>query len=117
MNHDEIRIIGIDLAVHIGVPEEERATLQTLQADVILEMPIRFEDLQDDLASTIDYDAVTKRMRKLASERPRKLIETLAAEMAQCVLTEFGAQRVHIELRKRILPGVDHVAVRLQRNR
>jgi len=115
MSHDEIQIIGIDLPVHIGVPDAERATPQTVQADVIMQVPCPFEDLRDDLASTIDYQAVAIRLRNLATEKPRKLIETLAAEMATCVLREFGAAAVTVEIRKRILPGVDHVAVRLHR--
>lgn len=115
MSHDEIQIIGIDLPVHIGVPDAERATPQSVQADVIMQVPCPFEDLRDDLASTIDYQAVAIRLRNLAAEKPRKLIETLAAEMATCVLREFGAAAVTVEIRKRILPGVDHVAVRLHR--
>lgn len=115
MSHDEIQIIGMDLPVHIGVPDEERVLLQTVQADVIMRMRCPCEDLCDDLASTIDYEAVANRLRSLAAERPRKLVETLAAEIAESVLREFGAAAVTVELRKRILPGVDHVAVKLHR--
>ena len=115
MSHDEIRIIGLDFSTFIGVPDEERSTPQTLQADVILRLPMRCEDLADDLAGTIDYDAVARRLRRLALERPRKLIETLASEFADCALKEFGATKVWVEIRKRILPGVKHVAVVLER--
>lgn len=115
MTHDEIQIIGIDLPVHIGVPETERSIPQTVQADVIMRMRCPSEDLRDDLASTIDYEAVANRIRSLAAERPRRLVETLAAEIAGCALREFGAAAVTVEVRKRILPGVDHVAVRLHR--
>ncbi len=58
---------------------------------------------------------VASRLRALAAERPRRLIETLAAEMAACLLTEFNAIQVRITLRKRIIPGCDHVAVSLTR--
>lgn len=112
---DEILIHGMDLPVQIGVPEEERATWQTLQADVTLRPAHRFEEMADDLSRTIDYAAVTTRLRALAAERPRQLIETLAAEIAACVLSEFRANAVTVQLRKRILPGCDHVAVRLTR--
>lgn len=115
MSHDEIQIIGMDLPVHIGVPDEERAKLQVVQVDVIMRMRCSCEDVRDDLAGTIDYEAVANRLRSLAVERPRRLIETLAAEIGGCVLKEFGAAAVTVELRKRILPGVDHVAVRLHR--
>ena len=115
MSHDEIQIIGINLPVHIGVPQEERAVLQTVQADVIMQMRCPSEELRDDLASTIDYQAVANRIKLLAAERPRRLIETLAAEIAGCVLLEFGAAAVTVEIRKHILPGVNHVAVRIHR--
>jgi 7,8-dihydroneopterin aldolase/epimerase/oxygenase len=115
MSNDEIHIIGMDLPVHIGVPDSERALPQTVQADVIMRMRCPCEELLDDLASTIDYEVVANRLRSLAAERPRRLIETLAAEIAGSVLQEFGAAAVTVEVRKRILPGVDHVAVRLHR--
>lgn len=112
---DEIRISALRLTTHIGVPEEERATSQVLEADITLRIAARFEAMQDDIAATIDYAAVAIRLQALAAERPRRLIETLAAEMAACVMEEFGAQGVSLELRKRILPETDHVAVRLVR--
>ncbi len=113
---DEIRLIGLDLPAHIGVPDEERALAQNLHADVILELMPGCEELKDDLARTIDYAAVAQRFRQLASATPRRLIETLAADIAECALREFGAICVTVEIRKRILPGVDHVAVRLTRS-
>lgn len=112
---DSIHLRGLDLPVCIGVPEAERAGWQTLQADVSFTLAKRFEEMWDDLSATVDYAAVALRLRALAAERPRQLIETLAAEMAQCLLTEFKAATVSIELRKRILPGCDHVAVSLVR--
>ncbi|WP_346333726.1 dihydroneopterin aldolase [Prosthecobacter sp. SYSU 5D2] len=112
---DEIHLQGLDLPVQIGVPEEERAAWQTLQADVTLWLPNRFETMADDLTQTVDYAAVAIRLRALAAERPRRLIETLAAEMAQCLITEFQLHTAKVTLRKRILPGCDHVAVSLTR--
>lgn len=112
---DEIRIASLRLTTHIGVPEEERASSQVLEADITLRIPGRFEAMNDDIAATIDYAAVAARLQALAAERPRRLIETLAAEIAACVMEEFHATGVSIELRKRILPETDHVAVRLVR--
>jgi dihydroneopterin aldolase len=117
MPADEIHLRGLDLPTRIGVPEEERAQWQSLSADVTLRLEGRCEDFADDLTRTIDYGAVAARLRQLAAERPRQLLETLAAEMSQCLLREFHAVAVVVELRKRILPGTDHVAVRLERAR
>lgn len=115
ISHDSIHLRGLELPVLIGVPEAERAAWQTLQADISFSVPLRFDAMQDQLAATVDYAAVAVRLRALAAERPRQLIETLAGEMADCVLKEFLAVRVTIELRKRILPGCDYVAVSLTR--
>lgn len=118
MSHsDEIWIRGLDLPVRIGVPDEERTAWQTLQADVAVRPGCAFEEIRDDLAGTIDYQALANRLKEVAAERPRHLIETLAVELAACALGEFGARHVAVELRKRILPGVDHVAVRIERSR
>lgn len=113
--YDEISLQGLDLPVQIGVPDEERAGWQTLQADVSMGLERTFESMEDDLAATIDYSAVALRLKALAAEKPRRLIETLAAEMAEVLLTEFGANTATVTLRKRILPGCDHVAVSLTR--
>lgn len=112
---DEIHISALRLTTHIGVPDAERAEIQVLEADVTLRIARRFEEMGDEIAATTDYAAVAARLQALAAERPRRLIETLAAEMAACVLGEFQAAGVTLELRKRILPGTDHVAVRLVR--
>lgn len=112
---DEIHLSGLDLPVQIGVPDEERAGWQSLQADIVLHVPARFEAMGDRLDQTVDYSAVAIRLRALAAERPRQLIETLAAEMATCILNEFSVNKVCLTLRKRILPGCNHVAVKLTR--
>ena len=112
---DCIHLRGLELPTRIGVPDEERAAWQTLSADVCLRLPGKFEAMHDELTKTVDYAAVALRLRALAAERPRSLIETLIAEMAACLLAEFGLNSVTIELRKRILPGTDHVAVSLTR--
>ncbi|MDZ4287686.1 MAG: dihydroneopterin aldolase [Prosthecobacter sp.] len=115
MPPDEIHLRGLDLPTRIGVPEEERAGWQTLQADVTLRLATRFESCAEDLTRTIDYAAVAARLRTLAADCPRKLLETLAAEISACLLAEFAAASVTVELRKRILPGTDWVAVRVTR--
>lgn len=112
---DEIHLAALELRCHIGVPAEERAQPQLLRADIVIHSPVRFENMADDIAATIDYAAVAVRLQEIAAERPRQLIETLAADLAACILEEFGAPGVEITLRKRILPSTDHVAVRLTR--
>lgn len=115
MPDDQILLSALQLHCHIGVPDEERAAPQLLHADVVIHSRTPFEAMQDDIARTIDYAAVAARLEQIAAEKPRRLIETLAAELAACMLGEFGAAAVEITLRKRILPQTEHVAVRLFR--
>ncbi len=112
---DRILINGLELPVQIGVPDEERAGWQTLRADLELELVGRVEDFGDDLSATVDYDAVAREIRQLAAERPRRLIERLAGEIAQALLVKPLIGGVLVTIRKRILPGVDDVAVRIHR--
>lgn len=114
---DRILINGLELPVQIGVPDEERAGWQTLRADLELELVGRVEDFGDDLSATVDYDAVAREVRLLAAERPRRLIESLAVEIAQAVLERSLVCGVLVTIRKRILPGVDDVAVRIYRHK
>jgi dihydroneopterin aldolase len=112
---DRILINGLELPVRIGVPDEERAGWQTVRADLELELVGRVEDFGDDLSATVDYDAVAREIRQLAAERPRRLIEGLAGEIAKAVLVRPLVRGVLVTIRKRILPGVDDVAVRIHR--
>ncbi len=113
---DEIHISALELPCHIGVPDEERATSQLLHADIVILSRVPFEQMDDDITATIDYAAAAARLQQVAAEKPRRLIETLAADLASCLLGEFAAASVQITLRKRILPSTDHVAVRLMRS-
>ena len=108
---DTIRINGLELPCHIGWPDDERASLQTLKADVVMHAPVPFAETAEDLSNTIDYDAVARRLVALAAEEPVKLVETLAHRLAAACVQEFGAPSATVTLYKFILPNTDSVAV------
>lgn len=114
---NEITIRGLEILTQIGVPDEERSRPQKLLVDVVLIPVTAFRELGDDIALTVDYDAAAKRIQALAGERPRRLIETLAVEIAEMLLEEFPARRATIEVRKFILPHTEHVSARCSRER
>lgn len=113
---DQIHIHAVDLPTRIGVPYEERAGWQNLQASITLHLRQSFDSLEDDITRTVDYASVVNQVRELAAARPRRLLETLISEMAALLLKEFQPAAVDIELKKRILPGTDYVSVRLSRS-
>lgn len=117
MEEDRIHLRGIRVSSHIGVPDDERALPQTLEIDLIL-VPVRtFTALNDELDRTIDYHGVWQRARALAAAKPRKLIETLAEELAVDLLGDPRIRRVGVEVRKFILPDTASVSVVLWRSR
>jgi dihydroneopterin aldolase len=114
---DWIEIRGLEIAAHIGVPDEERAAPQLLLVDLHLH-PLRdFSRMPDAIDATVDYFAVTQRVLALADERPRQLLETLTDEIATTVLREFALRRVEVTVRKFILPNTECVAVHCTRER
>ncbi|MFK7909634.1 MAG: dihydroneopterin aldolase [Akkermansiaceae bacterium] len=113
---DEIIIKGLRVSCCVGVPDQERSQPQELLLNVTL-CPFSDPDpLEDDIARTIDYHAVTLDIERVALARPRKLIETLAEDVASEVLKNFAASRVTIEIEKFILPNTRSVGVRITRD-
>ncbi len=114
---DQIIIRGLDLSSYVGVPDEERAQSQRLRVHVTL-FPLPSEmPLEDDIERTVDYYAVSLRLEAIAMEKPRKLIETLAEDMAAAILGEFLVSAVTLEIEKYILPNTHHVGVMIRRDR
>jgi dihydroneopterin aldolase len=114
---DSIHVCRLELSAHIGVPDEERRDAQRLTVNLRLVAARDFQNLGDDLANTVDYFSLTRRVQLLAAERPRKLIETLAQEIAVCCLEEFAVREVEVELHKYILADTAHVSVKVSRRR
>ncbi len=108
---DQVQLHGLSFTCCLGVPESERATPQPLQAEVSITPPLPFGDMKDDIANTIDYDALSRRLIQLAQAAPSALLETLAHKLAVCCVQEFGATAATVQLRKFILPNTDFVSV------
>jgi dihydroneopterin aldolase len=107
----EIRRLRVE--AFIGVPEEERATVQELRVSVSISPRLGFAAMEDEIGRTIDYAALAAELQTLALARPRKLIETLAADLAAFVLEKPHVARVEVVVEKFILPDTDCVAVRV----
>lgn len=114
---DRIAIKRLAVDCFVGVPAEERAQSQTLVLSLTIGPRRPFASLQDKIEETVDYDAVAQRVRAVAQDRPRQLIETLADDLAVMVLEEFPAAWVEVEVEKHILPDTEAVTVRTCRRR
>jgi 7,8-dihydroneopterin aldolase/epimerase/oxygenase len=114
---DQIEIRRLAVKTHIGVPEEERANYQTLWITVRMWPSQGFQGLNDDVANTVDYYEVSQRLSELAAKKPRQLIETLATEIAEFLLSCYPLSCVEVEVEKRILSNADSVSVKISRRR
>ena len=115
---DLIRVVDLEVFSRIGVPEEERREPQRLL--VSLEMSVdsvAAAAKSDDLALTVNYYRVAQRVKALATEGERKLIETLAEELAAELLGSFAMKKIVVEIKKFVLPDARYVAVKIERGR
>jgi dihydroneopterin aldolase len=98
---DEVLVEGLECYGYHGVHPEERRLGQRFSVDITIETNLRAASASDDVSQTISYSAVAKRARAIVEGPPRKLIETVADEIAVTMLAEFPeAERVIVTLRK-----------------
>ena len=114
---DTIEIRRLRVSTLIGVPAEERAAPQTLWVTLRLVPSQGFTGCADELARTIDYHAVALAISALASAKARRLIETLAMEIADYLLDNQPLRSVAVTIEKHILADTECVAVHLERSR
>ncbi|MEG2585835.1 MAG: HAD hydrolase-like protein [Akkermansia sp.] len=108
---DTITLHGLSLTCHIGVPDEERATPQTLLADIQITLDHPLSGLNEKLDKTVDYDALAQQLEATATDHPRKLIETLAEDLAQTCINVPSIARASVTIKKFILPQTEYVSV------
>jgi dihydroneopterin aldolase len=112
---DIITISDLEVFYHVGVPDAERAKAQRLLLTMEMELDFTAAATTDDLTKTVDYFAVSQRLLHLGDGQSWKLIEKLAADIAQIILSEFKVARVTVEVKKFIIPETRFVSVKLSR--
>ena len=114
---DRIHIRGLRLVTRIGVPDEERVLPQSVSVDVSISLSRSFKGFDDRIEHTIDYFQVSQKLREVAARGERRLIETLAEDLAAVVVAFDGVCAVTLEVKKFILADCDHVSVEITRAR
>ena len=111
----QISIVDLGVFYRVGVPDAERAQPQRLLLTVEMEADFSAAAKSDAIADTIDYFAVTQRLLKFGEGCEWKLIEKLAADIADVILLEFKPQAVTVEVKKFIIPQARHVSVQISK--
>jgi len=114
---DRIHLKELILPTVIGVPDAERELPQSVSMNATLFLECSFKDLNDDISQTVDYFELTRELRRVAARGERKLIETLAEDLAEAILMFEGVRAVTVEIQKFILPNCGCVSVEIDRSK
>jgi FolB domain-containing protein len=106
-----ISIVDLEVFYRVGVPEEERAKPQRLLLTTEMRFDFSTAAKTDSITDTIDYFTVSQRLLKFGEGKSWKLIEKLAADMREMILSEFKAQSVSVEVKKFPIPQARCVSV------
>ena len=112
-----ISIVDLEVFYRVGVPEQERAKPQRLLVTLDLEFDFTAAAVSDRIEKTINYQAITDDLLKFGDNRSWKLIEKLAADIADMVLKRYQPGSVRVEVKKFVIPQARYVAVMLERTR
>jgi dihydroneopterin aldolase len=116
---DEITLTGLRVFGRHGVYEERRVG-QDFVVDVTLRLDTRRAAATDDVADTVHYGELAERIAAIVGGDPVDLLETLAARIADEVLTADLVRSVRVTVHKPDAPiplAFDDVAVTIERGR
>ena len=113
---DIIYLHDLRIDTVIGVFDWERRIRQTVILDLDLSADIRRAAASDDLADTLNYKAVAKRLIDFVGHSEFQLVETLAERIAELVLDEFAVQWLRLRVNKQgAVRGARDVGVVIER--
>lgn len=100
MTADRVFIEDLRIQTVIGIFDWEREITQTVSLDLQMAFDISQAGKSDDIADTLDYKAVSKRLIQFVESSDFQLVEALAEHCADIVLSEFPVKRVQLKLSK-----------------
>lgn len=117
---DKITLTGVAATGNHGVFDFERREGQPFVVDAVLYLDFNKAAASDDVLDTAHYGEVAERIKGWITGKPFNLIEALAVNMAEDLLTEFPLQAVEITVHKPKAPievPFGDVAVTVHRSR
>ena len=113
-----VELAGLEIPGRHGVEDDERAREQPFLYDVWIELP---EPPADDIQETVDYREVVELVRTVSQGRQFRLLESLAAAVADALLERFPAvTNARVRVRKpqvQLGTAVEFAAATVERSR
>ncbi len=97
---DKLRLNGIEVLCIIGDLPNERLREQRLMVDVELELDLSAAARSDDLADTVDYAELSRRIREVLRAAQCRLVERAAHLAAEVCLEDRRVCRTTVSVRK-----------------
>ena len=97
---DKIFIRGLSVETIIGIYDWERTTPQTVVVDLEMATDIRKAASTEDIDETLNYKEISKRVEQFLINSQYQLIETLAEDLCEVVMSEFGVKWLHLVVHK-----------------
>lgn len=101
---DRITLTGLRVRGNHGVYEHEKRDGQDFLVDVTVWLELGAAATSDDVADTVDYGALALRVAEIVGGEGRNLIETVAAEVADDVMTDSRVRATEVTVHKPSAP-------------
>jgi dihydroneopterin aldolase len=113
---DIIFLRGLHIETTIGIYDWERVIRQVVILDLEMGADIRKAAASDDIADTLDYKALSKRVIEFVESSEFLLVETLAEKVAELLRQEFAVPWLRLSLNKKgAISGASDVGIIIER--
>jgi 7,8-dihydroneopterin aldolase/epimerase/oxygenase len=100
---DRITLRGIRAYGRHGANPGERDAAQRFDLEIVTELDLRVAQVSDDLADTLDYDALHRRIVEIVEGRSYALLERLAGDLLDAIFDDARVIRAQVTIEK---PGI-----------
>ena len=97
---DKVYLKNYTVTAKHGYYKEEHAKSQRFVVSVIATCDVKVAGEKDDLDQTLNYEHIRKYVHDILMQSPHNLLESLAEEMANKVLSHNVVSRVEVDIQK-----------------
>lgn len=118
--NDRIDLRGIEVYAKHGVLEHEQERAQVFKVDATVYLDLGVPGKSDDLSDTLDYSALALEVREVVGSESHKLIETVAARVADAIMRHPHVTRSIVTIHKPDAPidlVFEDVSVTIERSK
>ncbi|WP_415893418.1 dihydroneopterin aldolase [Neptuniibacter sp. PT8_73] len=113
---DLVYIRELEVETIIGIYDWEREIRQRINLDLDMGTDIRQAANTEDVDNTLNYKTVSDRLIEFIEQSEFQLVETMAEQIAEIVMTEFGVKWLCLRLGKPgAVPQAKDVGVIIER--